>query len=753
MPDNILKVNADTRQRQLNTKGAGGGPLLNPSSFFTERPSDILARGNAVSGALNTIGNTAVNLANIQRRREARDEKVWVQQQSAEGKQHWLTWLNDVNNREKETFDEDFLQGINDELDQRLEEAPTQGARDALSATYANFRNSVLPSVLRQTAVVRTQNTQAILDNDIQSLSDTLPFIEDPAILQVQQEELATLIDAHVEDKSLSNNAGVAYKKQLADLTLTYGISLIGKNNELAEQVIKNAKNVDANRRLSALRKIETSNNAVDKELKFKLREDLSSDLAEARKFGTASRLDVGVYEDVFGKQKAEEAERLIKNASTLFEAEEQVRGAQPNQWRDILATFDVDRLASMPLDEQVAMQQEIQGIIASQQSLFSSDPVVYFSQSQEVINMMARAEATADEDSKKVLQDQISDHIVEQQMLAGVPDSQIRVMTNAEAEAWASQINGSVPTSSDGQISTLAVLDQLATSFEGDNFFRAYSHLASLPASKRVKPELLTALWHKDNPPMFEAIVNSIRKDGSESENILRRTGKLRELQDDVATNALLQSYRASLVTADDSPLAQELMSGTYNAFYAYARDRLVNGQNVEQSAKTFFGSLYDFDEVNGRTYAIRKQYTTVNGERREMTEDQVTGLKAYLEESLSNRERQEELLGVAYEEILGPNAGEVELETLKDSLSSTAFWLTNSSETGVILYINGDAPGSAQQLKTADGKLIEIPFHEIAQPFTYINQIVNQGQIPRRSDDKWYDKFFKGLGKISGS
>lgn len=749
MPDNILKVvGGGSSNANLNLQGQGGAVKINPNAFQTSDGSTI--------AAINTVARTAKELSfdtlAARKRREARDQKLWVQEQTIEARETWLQWLNDVENRDSETFDEDFVTSFEEDLTRRLEGAPSQAAKEGLGLRLKNFRASALPGVLQQTAVTRSQNTQLSIEKEIQSVSDTLPFITDLSSLEVEQATLATVIDLHIKDNSLSAEAGKAFKDQIADLTITYGTSLIGKNNELAEDVIKNAKGVDPNRRQAALRKVEIANRSFDDNLRLTLKQNLESDLAEARKFGTVSRTDFVQYEQVFGKVKTEEAIRLVDQSKRLFEANERLAGARPDELQDILKDFTVDKLSDLPVDEQVAMQEEVTRLVGSQVSLLQSDPYSYFSQKPEVINQLAQIDATVDTDAKTVLLKQVQDHIIKEQRLSGIPEGKLAVMSKSEAESWAAQINESVPTTDEkGVVSTLDVLMQLSEAYIDDNFFIAYKQLSNLPASKRVKPELLTALWHQDDQPMFEAVVNSLRKNDDEIMQQLRSQGKARDFNESVASNATLQKYRASLVIPDDSPLAQDMMNGTFNAFKAYARDRVVAGESVDQAANDFFSSIYDFDEVNGRFYSIRKRYRTETGEVRTFTEDQLDGLKAYLNSALETRFRQEELLRTSFSEILGEKHTKKDVERLQDMLESTAFWVTNSDETGVELFINGDTPGSLQRLKTIDGNPISISFEHIARPFQFKRP---PGFDPRhqsgKTDDPWYLDLLRRIGNI---
>lgn len=415
------------------------------------------------------------------------------------------------------------------------------------------------------------------------------------------------------------------------------------------------------------------------------------------------------VYGGSFGKQSDSAAGHALSEidaAHKFYAADSPMNSMSPDQMNTHISQYQSDpRLFN-----------ELQKSVATRQKQLYSDPFSYSMRNPDVQSAYEAAHSLGDQagnDPAKIEVAQMAmkkaiDSSLLYQKSIGVPDAAQRPISKNDAIFYASKIQKS---GADGLQQSVQDMQNRY----GDYFPQVFKELQSLPPAQRVAPTMQLAIAHLGSPfegELIQALQNP-------SKNLTSETGVPKakaSIDKAIINNPLIQSFQqaTTATSPDNAQYAKDILTGVRQ----FAYHRMMAGSDPQKAstdaAQLLIGGLYDFDKVNGSTYAISR----TGGSGTPYTQTQVDTIKDNVKFLTNNLSDRLETGNIDPSNFKVDSGKPLEENFLQSSLAKSAIthglWTTSPDNTGLRLNIRQN-DGKVVPVMTKSGGFFGFSFDSI--------------------------------------
>ena len=752
---------------------------LNSPSFHGAEPDDGFAGrgGQAVGEGIADLGRGLYQYAQAQqgikdmqdrqieasaivaKRQKAQDESMEVAEKYSQLTTDWSKRMVDY----QSSPSEDQLSVSTTEYDKyvkgMLEGASSPMVMRELKLKAAGYRLEFVDANFRLQSQIRAQKFGASLDKMMVNADDAIFTTKSIGELMRQKSIINTLIDDAVKNGRIRDpNTVENLKNKVDQLSVSWAEANMGINPQMVKDVIEGKNDTqEIMKGVSTHTKqilIDRANNTMEqlgKMDKLSLQQSLESDIVQRTQTGKGDSLNLDSYEKAFGKTARDIAQRQLELSTQLHSIVEQSKGADGETLDKLLVSSQpkADPKSSTFHDQQEFYEAVVK-TVEKAKAFKAKDPFNYFMQQATVKSVLSSLPASQANDVEKA---KLIQNIV---LEAQKADSDLQtweyaVMPKDEAKEFILKFNSSVAVGSkqDGG-GFREELVQFNQRF-GNYTSTALNQIARETGGKEIVSKVNPLLWHVDNPSIFRATLEAIRKD---PETELKRfpTSKDRSsFFEDVSMDNNLSKYEMSIFSSNTGAEASKLVSGVRDTFTAFSRDYVLNGGKMKDASEAFFGN-YSFGSMNGMPYARPRSYSDETGKQSFMSDKQIELSDKFLEVypfkiDPSTIDPQTIVAQTKY------FTSKQLTEDISDALRRNTFWSTTEDETGVYLYTKGSLIGAPRQVFRKDGTPVKLDFRDTMIPTATLGfgETPGRGEEIPMTDDTWVDHLMRGLQRTA--
>jgi len=655
-----------------------------------------------------------------------------------------------VSIEEYDKYVEDLLRGsTNDEV------------RNALQERADSYKIGVAEKNHKLGYVKKSTNFAVGFDQMFVDANDAIFTTKSIEELFEQQDLLSTYVEQAVATGRVQSESTIAaLNTKIGQLPVSWADSIMGIDPQaVIEAVATDAfSEVPPNIRQGLIDKAKRVISAGEEFDKQAIQQSFESDRAQLLTTGVGNAFDYDIAKKAFGKTKADQMQRQLDDAESVYGITQKTIGADGAALGTIIKeSKPKSDPSSTTYAEELAYHNAVKDIVIKTQERKIDDPFSFFAQEPSIA---AAIEEAANSPDNPEVQRGLREMILSKQKSdKSLSPWNYAIMPKAEAADFIEEFNSLLAVGVEGD--TQGVREQLL-SFEDE--FRnhtdiALSQLSRVNGGEKITGKLNPLMWHTNNPSVFRLALDSIRKNNDEVMKLFSAEERS-DLLIDVSSDSNLLQYSQSIVATNNSAEAFNQVKGVRETFQAFTRDWVLSGGAVDESSEAFFGSYYSFGETNGMSYSRPLQYKDAAGVDQVMSQEQVSlsdeWLDVEIQDIILNQEKGTPKFDfdpatlIPQHELFTP--AEVQ-EDISDALESNAFWGTTQDENGVYLYVKGSLPGTSVMVKTKSGEPVMIPFHQTVGGRNRIGRDFLSGEIKEtgaRTDDAWYDKVGRTLSRL---
>jgi hypothetical protein len=706
--------------------GAGSTAQFGPSDAFgAGRGLTLLGEGlrqasSGAASAASSMNQMEQFLYEKKEQQKRQDEALEITSATSNMRKDWAQRLKDYQDNPSANQLEVAQKEYSSYVSKMVEQASSPRVKELLQAHAAEFEGTfIIPHTYSLQAVTRQKEFAATLDKMFANAEDSIYVTASLGELAAQKQILAQTIDEARATGRLRDPETMENLKQKVN-----GLSVAWAQAALQEHpdwVIKAARGEDdfadvfegvpAHVRATLenrARHVIDSKSEVDK---LKMREILEADKAQRLGTGIPGAFNYEVWKAAFGETAANSAKRELETASKLFDTGQKLLGATVEEINGIIK--DAEPKAdpnTSTFHEEDAYYKSVLKMAHEQFQSMKNDPFTYFQQDPAYAGYIQDYEEHPSPQTRKAMLDVVLDA----QRRNGLEEYELKAMPKAEAEKFVTDFNGllAVGSKADG------VREKLLNFYMeyGDYSHIALRQISEAKGGDKVSPKINPLLWHANNPTMFQAVLDSIRKDTQEVEKRFKDTKERVNFYQDVNTDPNFLKYANTVIASNNSAEAASLVNGVRETYTAFARDYYLNGGKLKDASKLFF-EHYAFGEHNGVTYARPRAYTDSRTKEVHTVSDQMVAIS---DEYLRNYPLSLDVSRIDPKTLVNSTKfSESETKNdMKDALEHNSFWATTEDETGVYLFTRGTLLGQPRQVRFKDGSPVRVNFEDTYIP-----------------------------------
>jgi hypothetical protein len=699
---------------------AGGGNSAAASSIATAAAG--LASGVAdVSQALLSIDARRKQNQVKQEQKQEYDNTIWAESQYTEAQRTWMQWTNDV----QKTGEENVMGRFDVEYDkfqnEMLKSAPNEQAKERLKMKLDDLGTRVFDSSLRIQAANQAKNTINTFDNMLTSSVDTIA--EAPELYSTEQERLGGMLKMAHEQGRITDETFAAGQSKIDELAANAAEALVATDPARAKEIITEAKGIPWTKRKSVLAQIDQAEKTNDNLYQYQQQELFKSNLDSVASTGVpVDSFNIDAYVNAFPKERQaaarEEATKQVKLAENVYSGRIEMNGKNPAEIGQVLVS-NTPKPGSKDFTDQQAVYQQLTIAADAQVKLFRHDPFTYSRQDPVVDkawDMVERLPENADPQLRQTLTNQAMEASMNFQRSAGVPEGSITVLSRDQAQSLAKQIN---------EGDAKQVQDAYGSMMQsyGKYYPQAFRALVTLPEGQRIDASTQIVALHYGKPFIGD-FLQAVRVPDSDYK--IDKADR-KAIKESVPTNQNFIGFSSSMTSAN--PAAVSLVADYNQAIEKYAISLVARGKGTPKEAvKTatdlIIGQAYGFAVVDDTPVAVKRQQGNTM-----LTDDDVKHIQRWMGQTRYSFTGKE--VDASKFSFPAGISDQTKEQSIKDTLTNDSFWVTNPTNDGATLFING-VDGTTQQIKSKEGKPIEIKFLDaLAKQKERINLSIQESAI----------------------
>lgn len=668
------------------------GPIA--PRFSGEAPAATAEAGQILAGGANRLAAGVADFAADRKRNNDFNDNFWAQQRLTDAQRKWMPWLNDAQKSGVEDVTGAFTKGYDEYTQGVIKGAPSERAGKLAQMHLDDFGSQMLGKSLIVQSTNIAQNTINGFTTQLTGATDTIAAnpemysdIHARMSDQLTQAVLAKKIDPATADK---------IQAHVDSLQGEAAEAMIPKNPQRAQQILDGAKGLEWHTRKGIQTEIDNAMKTNDFLGRYQQEELLKSTVSSIMATGkTPDAFNINSYGVAFGKDQQQvrmaAAEKEIDIAKNVYVGKTSMTGQPVDQINNVL-TQHAPVAGSPDYDKQLEVYKHLVDIADAQIKLIHTDPFSYSRQDPIVDAAWKQVEdlpAAAKPELRQMLTQQAIDAAVNFQKQIGIPEGMQSVMSNSQARTYAAKINAG------GVQDVQQAFLQMMSNY-GSHYQNAFRDMARLPDGQRIDAASQIVALHIGQPFLAD-FLSAIRTPDSDFKV---DPADSKALKDKMLVDHSVTSLRAALTSAN--PGAVSYADDYSKAIEKYSlsllsRNKAKNASDaVKMASDLIIGSAFHFTEINGSTLAIKKTQGI-----QPISEADVDSIKLQLQ--VNARTITPEEIDTA-KFAFPPNLSkEVMKNSIADTLSNDAFWVTNSQNDGAVLYMNG-AEGTATPIMRRD-------------------------------------------------
>lgn len=679
------------------------GPIA--PRFSGEGPAATAEAGQLLdAGAQKLAGGVATFLEDKEKRQNF-DDNFWAQQRLTDAQRKWMPWLNDAQKSGVEDVTGAFTKGYDEYTQGVVKGAPTEHAAKLAQMHLDDFGSQMLgKSLIVQSANI-AQNTINGFTTQLTGATDTIAA--NPEMYSDIHARMSEQLTQAVIAKKIDPATAEKLQGHVDSLQGEAAEAMIPKNPQRAQQILDGSKGLEWHTRKGIQTEIDNALKTNDFLGRYQQEELLKSTVGSIMATGkTPDSFNMNAYGAAFGKDQQQvrmaAADKEIDIAKNVYVGKTAMTGQSVSNINAVL-TQHAPVAGSPDYDKQLEIYKHLTDVADAQIKLVHTDPFSYSRQDPIVDAAWKHVEelpTTAKPELRQMLTQQAIDAAVNFQKQIGIPEGMQSVMSNDQARTYAAKINAG------GVQDVQDTFTQMMHNY-GSHYPNAFRDMARLPDGQRIDAASQIVALHIGQPFLAD-FLSAIRTPDSDYQV---DPADKKGLKDKMLVDNSVTSLRAALTSAN--PGAVSYADDYSKAIEKYslsllARNKAKNPADaVKMASDLIIGSAFHFTEINGSTIAIKKTQGI-----QPISEDDVGRIKLQLQ--LNSRTITPDAIDTT-KFAFPPNLSkEVMKNSIQDTLSNDAFWVTNSQNDGAVLYMNG-AEGTAAPVKYKTGKNVEYKFLDL--------------------------------------
>jgi hypothetical protein len=689
-------------------KGPGAAPNISFAAAESQASS-----GRSIAAGMADIAQGAMSMAGAAMKREQVaamnlakkqefDNHLWSESQYTTAQRDWIQWTDDVQKNGSENVVEQFKDKFAKYQEEQLKIAPNEDAANRLKLKLDDLGTRVFDSALKIEANNRVANTVNTFSRMLEDTTDVV--VKDPHLAGYPISELYQNLKTAYDQKRIPESTYLKLREKVYDLSAVQAESVAAKDPEFARVVLENAEGLDWVRRKTVLNTIERAEQTNDSLFRYNQQELLKSHLDSLMETGQGvAQFDVNAYSMAFPKEHRAaaiaEVQSKLEIAKTIYVGKNELQGKTPGQLTAVLEKFK-PAPGDPKFNDKQAVYQKLNEVADQQVKLFQRDPFSY-SRQDPVVDKAWDLVENLPKDAKPGLVQQLTQQALEASMSyqqhAGVPEGKLSAMSQAAAGQYAERINK-------GDTKQVQeALGQLQGVY-GKYYPQAFRDLVRLPEGQRIDAAAQVVAMHGGKPFLTDFLAAVRTPDA----DLKLDTKDAQQLRDGLTTNPEFMAFRGAMLSAN--PGAVSMVQDYNHAIEKYAKSMMIRGKAknasdaVKQATSLVIGSAYGFTAVDGTPVAVKRQQGTIQ------FNDEDIGTIGF---ALTNFKKTIPLERVDVSKFVFPLGVSVEVQgtSIKRTLQTDTFWVTNPQNDGATLYMNG-MDGTTAPVKWKDGRVIDAKF-----------------------------------------